>query len=79
MKVKTSITLSEDLLSDVDRAAGSESRSTFIEGVLRGFLRRQALNQEQDRDREILDRAASALNDEASDVAEYQAPCSEDG
>ena len=79
MKVKTSITLSEELLNDVDRAAGSESRSTFIEGVLRGFLRRRALNQEQDRDREILDRAASVLNDEASDVSEYQAAWSEDG
>ena len=79
MKVKTSITLSEDLLSDVDRAAGSELRSTFIEGVLGGFLRRQALDQEQDRDRQILDRVASALNDEASDVSEYQAAWCEDG
>jgi metal-responsive CopG/Arc/MetJ family transcriptional regulator len=79
MKVKTSITLSEEVLNDVDRAAGSESRSTFIESVLRGFLRRRALDQEQDRDRQILDRAASALNDEASDVAEYQAVWPEDG
>ena len=72
MKVKTSITLSEELLNEVDRAAGSESRSTFIEGVLRGFLRRRALNQEQDRDREILDRVAEALNEEAFDVLRYQ-------
>ena len=72
MKVKTSITLSEDLLDEVDRAAGSESRSTFIEGVLRGFLRRRVLNQEQDRDREILDRVAEALNEEAFDVLRYQ-------
>ncbi len=72
MKVKTSITLSEDLLDEVDRAAGFESRSTFIEGVLRGFLRRRALNQEQDRDREILDRVAEALNEEAFDVLQYQ-------
>ena len=72
MKVKTSITLSEELLTDVDRAAGSESRSTFIEGVLRGFLRRRALNQEQDRDRQILDRVAEALNEEALDVLQYQ-------
>ncbi len=78
MKVKTSITLSEELLDDVDRAAGPESRSAFIEGVLRGFLRRRTLNQEQDRDREILDRAASALNDEASDVLEYQSAWYED-
>ncbi len=72
MKVKTSITLSEDLLDEVDRAAGSESRSTFIEGVLRGFLRRRALSQEQARDREILDCVADALNEEALDVLEYQ-------
>ncbi len=72
MKVKTSITLSEELLTEVDRAAGSESRSTFIEGVLRGFLRKRALNQEQDRDRGILDRVAEALNEEAFDVLQYQ-------
>ncbi len=70
MKVKTSITLSEELLNDVDRAAGSESRSTFIEGVLRGFLRRRALDQEQDR--EILDCVAEALNEEALDVLQDQ-------
>ena len=79
MKVKTSITLSEEVLNDVDRAAGPESRSTFIEGVLKGFLRRRALDQEQDRDRQILDGAASALNDEASDVSEYQAAWFQDG
>ena len=72
MKVKTSITLSEDLLDEVDRAAGSESRSSFIEAVLRGFLRRRELNQEQDRDRGILDRVAEALNKEALDVLHYQ-------
>ncbi len=72
MKVKTSITLSEDLLDEVDRAAGSESRSTFIEGVLRGFLRRRALNREQDQDRGILDCVAEALNEEAFDVLQYQ-------
>ncbi len=72
MKVKISITLSEDLLDEVDRAAGSESRSAFIEAVLRGFLRRRALSQEQARDREILDCVADALNEEALDVLEYQ-------
>ena len=79
MKVKISITLSEDLLDEVDRAAGSESRSSFIEGVLRGFLRRRALNQEQDRDREILDCVAEALNEEASDVLRYQTTWLEGG
>lgn len=79
MKVKTSITLSEDILDQVDRASGSESRSTFIEGVLRAFLRKRELDQEQDRDRQILDQSASALNEEAADVVEYQAPWSDRG
>jgi len=73
MKVKTSVTLSEDLLSEVDRAAGSESRSAFIERVLRGFLRRSELLEEQENDRAILDRGAGALNEEAADVMAYQA------
>ena len=72
MKVKISITLSEDLLDEVDRAAGAESRSAFIEAVLRGFLRRRALSREQDRDREILDCVAEVLNEAALDVLEYQ-------
>lgn len=72
MKVKISITLSEDLLSQVDRVAASESRSAFIERVVGAFLRRRTLDQEQERDREILDRVAEALNDEASDVLQYQ-------
>jgi len=73
MKIKTSITLSEDLLVEVDRAAGSESRSSFIENVLHEFLRRRALDVEQERDRRLLDQAAGRLNEEADDVLEYQA------
>ena len=72
MKVKISITLSEDLLDEVDRAAASESRSAFIERVVRGFLRRRTLDQEQERDRQILNRVAEELNEEASYVLQYQ-------
>jgi metal-responsive CopG/Arc/MetJ family transcriptional regulator len=73
MKIKTSITLSEDLVAELDRAAGSESRSAFIENVLQAFLRRRALDEEQERDRRLLDRAAARLNREAEEVLEYQA------
>jgi metal-responsive CopG/Arc/MetJ family transcriptional regulator len=49
MKEKTSITLSSDLLAEVDKTAGSRgSRSAFIEGVLREYFKenvRQAINQ----------------------------------
>lgn len=73
MKIKTSITLSEDLLAELDRIAGPESRSAFIESILQGFLRRRALDAEQERDRHLLDQAAARLNREAEDVLEYQA------
>lgn len=73
MKVKTSITLSEDLLADVDRVAGAESRSAFIETVLRRHLRNRVRRAEQDRDVERLNAAADRLNAEMADVLEYQA------
>ena len=43
MKEKTSITLSHDVLIRIDRLAGSkQSRSAFIEHVLRTYLQKQA-------------------------------------
>jgi metal-responsive CopG/Arc/MetJ family transcriptional regulator len=73
MKEKTSITLSGDLLAAIDRIAGSkQSRSAFIEEVLREFLRQRARAAIQARDLERINAAARRLNDEASDVLEYQ-------
>jgi predicted transcriptional regulator len=74
MKVKTSITLSEDVLEQLDDVAGSESRSALIERILRAFLQRRALDAVQARDRALLDREADVFNAEALDVLEYQAP-----
>jgi len=75
MKEKTSITLSSDLLADVDRLAGSaRSRSAFIEGVLREYFKektRQAIHQ---RDIELINANADYLNREMEDVLRYQAP-----
>jgi metal-responsive CopG/Arc/MetJ family transcriptional regulator len=73
MKEKTSITLSGDLLAAIDRIAGSkQSRSAFIEQVLREFLRQRARAAIQARDLERINAAAERLNAEASDVLEYQ-------
>lgn len=72
MKVKTSITLSEDVLEQLDSVPGSESRSALIERILRAFLRRRALDAEQTRDRALLDRDVDVFNSEALDVLEYQ-------
>jgi metal-responsive CopG/Arc/MetJ family transcriptional regulator len=75
MKEKTSITLSGDVLAAIDRVAGSrQSRSAFIERVLRDFLRERARAAVQARDLERINAAAQRLNAEAADVLEYQAP-----
>lgn len=74
MKEKTSITLSGDVLAAIDRLAGSkQSRSAFIERVLREFLRQRARAAVQARDLERINAAAQRLNAEAADVMEYQA------
>ena len=75
MKEKTSITLSGDVLTAIDRLAGSkQSRSAFIERVLREYLRQRARAALQARDLERINAAAQQLNAEAADVMEYQAP-----
>ena len=74
MKEKTSITLSTDVLADVDRLMGRKSsRSAFIESVLRRYIRerRRAHAHAQDLDR--INRAADQLNREAEDALDYQA------
>ena len=74
MKEKTSITLSGDVLTAIDRLAGSkQSRSAFIERVLREYLRQRARAAVQARDLERINAAAQQLNAEAADVMEYQA------
>jgi metal-responsive CopG/Arc/MetJ family transcriptional regulator len=73
MKVKTSITLSPDLLKAIDARAGrGRTRSEFIEAALRAFLD-QARRQERDaRDLDTLNRRAEQLNREAAAVLTYQ-------
>lgn len=74
MKEKTSITLSKDVLKDVDRLAGSKhSRSAFIELVLRKYLHDQTRAALQARDLQLINQAAEQLNREAEEVLDYQA------
>ena len=74
MKEKTSITLSSDLLAQVDRDAGSKlSRSAFIEGVLRLYFRERTRKRIHARDLERINAAADRLNAEAEDALSYQA------
>ncbi len=79
MKIKTSITLSDDVLAAVDRLAGSaQSRSAVIERAVRAYVRRQARAAERAQELARLNRAAERLNVEAADALAYQAPLPED-
>lgn len=73
MKSKTSITLSEDVLGGVKRAARrGESRSETIERLLRERLNDDAARRRREREIALINRHADALNAEAADVLEYQ-------
>jgi len=73
VKVKTSVTLSEELISEIDALASQYgTRSALIERAVRDFLATAAQRQREARDLEILNSRAEALNAEAADVLSYQ-------
>ncbi len=75
MKIKTSITLSEDLLRKIDARVEAQrrSRSEFIEEAVRAFLAQADRAALQAREAALLREHAAALNVEMADVLEYQA------
>jgi metal-responsive CopG/Arc/MetJ family transcriptional regulator len=74
MKEKTSITLSQDVLKDVDRLAGSKySRSAIIEKAVRSYLKERERAIIYAHDLEILNRAADRLSAETEETLQYQA------
>jgi len=72
IKVKTSVTLSEDLLRQVDELAKSSSRSEVIERAVRDFLATRARAARDARDLEIMNRLADTYNIETADLMTYQ-------
>ena len=73
MKIKTSITLSEDLIREIDELSGRfGNRSALIEKAIRDFLTADAKRRRDLQDIEIINRRADALNKEAEDVLSYQ-------
>jgi metal-responsive CopG/Arc/MetJ family transcriptional regulator len=73
MKVKTSITLSDGLLKELESyEGGAESRSTLIEQAVREFLQNRAKKAREEKDLKILNAKADSLNEEAEDVLSYQ-------
>jgi len=73
MKIKTSITLSKDLLEEIDTIVeDSTSRSNFIEEALRNHLEHRRRLRREKTDLKIINRSADRLNKEAQDVLSYQ-------
>ena len=73
MKVKTSITLSEDLIKEIDTLLGqSGNRSAFVEEVPRDFLTAKARRFDAAKELEILNQFADELNEKAADILSYQ-------
>jgi Arc/MetJ-type ribon-helix-helix transcriptional regulator len=73
MKVKTSITLSDDLIKVIDQYGQAyKNRSDFIEAAIRAFIKQIVRDQQNARDVEIINQNADRLNAEAGDVLEYQ-------
>jgi len=70
VRVKTSITLAEDVLQSIDRL--DSNRSAFIERACRASLARLEKAKREARDTQIINRHAARLNQEAMDVLEYQ-------
>jgi metal-responsive CopG/Arc/MetJ family transcriptional regulator len=74
MKLKTSLTLSEDLVAELDRLAGPNiSRSSFIEQILRAFVDARLQGQRHAREVAAINRHAAKLNIEMRDALAFQA------
>ena len=73
MKIKTSITLSNEVIEAIDLHIGEyRSRSEFLETAARDFLAQLARKEAEQRDLDIINRHADSLNAEAEDVLTYQ-------
>lgn len=73
MKVKTSITLSPEVLEAVDRVAGvTSSRSEIIEQAIREFLVTRARARRDARDTELINEFADQFEAEMADIIATQ-------
>jgi metal-responsive CopG/Arc/MetJ family transcriptional regulator len=71
MKIKTSITLSEEMIQAIDEIGSNRSR--VIEEAVSEYLVRRRRQQRDARDLELLNRHAEDLNREVEEVLAYQA------
>jgi len=70
VRVKTSITLPEELLNRIDRV--DKNRSALLERAAQAYLAKLEREERDRKDIEIINRHADRLNREAEDTLEYQ-------
>jgi hypothetical protein len=71
MKIKTSITLTDTLLTEVDKVSKS-NRSDFIEKAIRDYIAKTRRDIRDKNDIIKINKAAYLLNSEAKDVLDCQ-------
>ncbi|TVR34007.1 MAG: hypothetical protein EA404_03550 [Spirochaetaceae bacterium] len=72
MKVKTSVTLSEELLAAIAQETDTKNRSVLIEEAAWHYLRSRRRAERQKREVERINGHVDALNEEALDVIDFQ-------
>jgi len=73
MKIKTSITLSENLVEDIDEYVDQfKNRSAFLEAAAWAFIAQLRRAQRDAADIAIMDQWADELNAEVADALDYQ-------
>jgi metal-responsive CopG/Arc/MetJ family transcriptional regulator len=73
MKIKTSVTISQELLQVMDEFIGSDkNRSLFLEKAAWEYIAKLRRAQRNARDIEIINRRADYLNAEVLDALAYQ-------
>jgi metal-responsive CopG/Arc/MetJ family transcriptional regulator len=74
MRVKTSVSLSTEILDQVSAYAADGERSEFIEKALRQYIEHLERHARNVLDLNNINAAAKYLNSQAKDVLEYQVP-----
>jgi alpha-D-ribose 1-methylphosphonate 5-phosphate C-P lyase len=73
MKIKTSVTLSKEVVAMIDKhAEGETNRSAFIELAVRAYLQILQRRKRDQQDLRTINRLSEKLNKEAEDVLGYQ-------
>lgn len=75
MKIKTSVTISEELLAVMNDFLGADlNRSLFLERAAWAYIAKLRRAQQNAQDIEIINRRADYLNSEVMDALSYQVP-----